>query len=71
MPATLRRRLPVRPTSLERRIKDAHGPVELAPISNVPITVKLTEDSKVIYQTIGQIGRNQRSVRSRLHFAAH
>ncbi len=31
------------------------GPVELAPISNVPITVKLTEDSKVIYQTIGQL----------------
>ncbi len=43
------------PNSLERRIKDAGGPVELAPISNVPITVKLTEDSKVIYQTIGQL----------------
>ncbi|MGA7925563.1 MAG: cohesin domain-containing protein [Candidatus Sulfotelmatobacter sp.] len=43
------------PSSLERRIKDAPGPVELAPISNVPITVKLTEDSKVIYQTIGQL----------------
>jgi len=28
---------------------------ELAPISVVPITVKLTEDSKVIYQTIGQL----------------
>jgi len=43
------------PSSLERRIKEAGGPVELAPISNVPITVKLTEDSKVIYQTIGQL----------------
>ncbi len=43
------------PSSLERRIKEAPGPVELAPISNVPITVKLTEDSKVIYQTIGQL----------------
>ncbi len=43
------------PNNLERRIKDAGGPVELAPISNVPITVKLTEDSKVIYQTIGQL----------------
>jgi general secretion pathway protein D len=43
------------PNSLERRIKEAGGPVELAPISNVPITVKLTEDSKVIYQTIGQL----------------
>jgi general secretion pathway protein D len=43
------------PSSLERKIKEAGGPVELAPISNVPITVKLTEDSKVIYQTVGQL----------------
>jgi general secretion pathway protein D len=43
------------PNSLERKIKDALGPVELAPISNVPITIKMTEDSKVVYQTIGQI----------------
>ncbi len=43
------------PSSLERRIKEAAGPVELAPISNVPITVKLTEDSKVIFQTVGQL----------------
>ncbi len=43
------------PNSLERKIREAGGPVELAAISNVPITVKLTEDSKVIYQTIGQL----------------
>src|SRR5216683_346890 len=43
------------PNSLERRVKEAQGPAELAPISNIPITVKLTEDSKVIYQTIGQL----------------
>lgn len=43
------------PNSLERRVKEAQGPVELTPISNIPITVKLTEDSKVIYQTIGQL----------------
>jgi general secretion pathway protein D len=43
------------PSNIEKRIKDAGGPIELAPISNVPITVKLTEDSKVIYQTIGQL----------------
>jgi general secretion pathway protein D len=43
------------PSSLERKIREAAGPVELAPISNVPITTKLTEDSKVIYQTIGQL----------------
>ncbi|MGD0568958.1 MAG: cohesin domain-containing protein [Candidatus Sulfotelmatobacter sp.] len=43
------------PSKLERELKEASGPVELAPISNVPITVKLTEDSKIIYQTIGQL----------------
>jgi general secretion pathway protein D len=43
------------PSNLEREIREAGGPVELAPISVVPITVKLTEDSKVIYQTIGQL----------------
>jgi general secretion pathway protein D len=43
------------PSSLEKMVKNAGGPVELAAISNVPITVKLTEDSKVIYQTIGQL----------------
>jgi general secretion pathway protein D len=43
------------PNNLERRVRDAAGPVELAAISTVPITVKLTEDSKVIYQTVGQL----------------
>src|SRR3984885_4333314 len=43
------------PGSLRRKISEAGGPVELAAISVVPITVKLTEDSKVIYQTIGQL----------------
>jgi general secretion pathway protein D len=43
------------PNSLERKVREAQGPTELAPISNTPITVKLTEDSKVIYQTIGQL----------------
>src|ERR1700688_4921703 len=43
------------PNSLERKVREAGGPVELAAISNIPITVKLTEDSKVIYQTVGQL----------------
>jgi general secretion pathway protein D len=43
------------PNSLEQRVKEAPGPVELAAISNTPITTKLTEDSKVIYSTIGQL----------------
>ena len=40
---------------LQKLLQTAQGPVELAPISNVPITLKLTEDSKVIYQTIGKL----------------
>src|SRR5258707_1015998 len=43
------------PDELRKKIREAGGPVELAPISNIPITVKLTEDSKVIYQTVGQL----------------
>src|SRR5262249_39305038 len=43
------------PNSLRRRVEQAGGPVELAPISNVPITLKLTEDAKVIYETVGKL----------------
>jgi len=42
-------------TPIRKRLEEAQEPVELAPISNVPITLKLTEDSKVIYQTIGKL----------------
>ncbi|MBI1741365.1 MAG: type II and III secretion system protein [Acidobacteriales bacterium] len=42
-------------TALRRRLESAQGPVELTPISNVPITLKLTEDAKVIYETIGKL----------------
>jgi general secretion pathway protein D len=40
---------------LEQRLREAGGPVELAPISNVPINLKITEDSKVIYETVGKL----------------
>jgi general secretion pathway protein D len=40
---------------LKQRIQNAGGPVELQPVSNAPITLKLTEDSKVIYDTIGKL----------------
>ncbi len=42
-------------SALRRRLEQAQGPVELAPISNVPITLKVTEDTKVIYETIGKL----------------
>jgi general secretion pathway protein D len=44
------------PTSdLSKRVEEAQGPVDLAPISNAPITLKLTEDTKVIYETVGKL----------------
>jgi len=43
------------PAGLERRVQEAAGPVELAPISNVPITVKLTDKSDTVFRTIGQL----------------
>ena len=43
------------PASLEKRAHEAPGPVELAPISNIPITVKLTDKSDTVYRTIGQL----------------
>jgi len=43
------------PPGLERRVHDAAGPVELGPISNIPITVKLTDKSDTVYRTIGQL----------------
>jgi general secretion pathway protein D len=44
------------PIGLERKVHDASGPVELAPISNIPITVKmLATKSDVVYRTVGQL----------------
>lgn len=40
---------------LNKRMEEASGPVELAPISQTPITLKLTEDSKTVYETIGRL----------------
>jgi general secretion pathway protein D len=43
------------PSNLEREIKEAAGPVELAPISNIPLTIHDSEDSKLVYETIGKV----------------
>src|SRR5437868_4583057 len=43
------------PDSLRKRLAEAQGPVELSAISKVPITLKLTEDTKVIYETVGKL----------------
>ena len=42
-------------TGIQKRLDEAAGPVELASISNVPINLKITEDSKVIYETVGKL----------------
>jgi general secretion pathway protein D len=36
-------------------LSDALGPVSLSGVSNVPITLKMSEDSKVVYQTVGKL----------------
>ena len=44
------------PASLEEKVRQASGPVELAPISSTPITVKmLNTKSDVVYRTVGQL----------------
>ena len=51
----------VQPTSraplegLSESASNAAGPVELAPISQTPLTLKLSEDSKTVYETIGKL----------------
>jgi len=40
---------------LRQMLESAQGPVELAPISDQPITLKLTEDTRMIYETIGKL----------------
>ncbi|HEX3821848.1 MAG TPA: cohesin domain-containing protein [Candidatus Sulfotelmatobacter sp.] len=44
------------PEGLKKRVHEAAGPVELAPISNTPIAVKFAnEKSDTVYRTIGQL----------------
>jgi general secretion pathway protein D len=43
------------PNVLQKMVQQAGGPVELQSIPNVPINLKITEDSKVIYETIGKL----------------
>ena len=46
---------PTPESTLHKRMEEATGPVELAPISDTPITLKLSEDSKTVYETIGKL----------------
>ncbi|HZR64258.1 MAG TPA: cohesin domain-containing protein [Terriglobales bacterium] len=40
---------------LQKMVQEAGGPVQLAAIPTVPMTMKQTEDSKIIYETIGKL----------------
>jgi len=42
-------------SELRKMLAEAQGPVELAPISSAPITLKMTEKSSVIYETVGKL----------------
>ncbi len=46
---------PTPESGLTRRMEEATGPVELAPITPTPITLKMSEDSKTVYETIGRL----------------
>ena len=46
---------PTTESELTKRMEEATGPVELAPISQTPITLKMTEDAKTVYETIGKL----------------
>jgi general secretion pathway protein D len=46
---------PTPQSALTRRMEEATGPVELAPISQTPIILKLSEDTKTIYESIGKL----------------
>jgi len=43
------------PSVLEQRLQNAGAPVQLGAIPNVPMTMKQTADSKIIYETIGKL----------------
>ncbi len=43
------------PTELQKRLETAIAPPELTPISSALISIKLTGDTKTIYQTVGRL----------------
>lgn len=48
-------RPPDRADILRQRIEQAQGPVTLAPINDQAITLRIANDSKTVYQTIGKL----------------
>ncbi len=46
---------PQPPDATRKRVEGAQGPVELKPVSETPITLHMTDDIKVLYQTLGKL----------------
>ena len=46
---------PTMQSGLTKRMEEATGPVELAPITATPITLKLATDTKTVYETVGKL----------------
>lgn len=42
-------------SGITRRLEEAAGPMELAPVSPQPITLEISNDSKLVYETIGKL----------------
>lgn len=42
-------------STIDHLLADAAGPVELAPISTQPITMQMTADAKMVYETVGKL----------------
>ena len=42
------------PQSVAREMSQMAGPIQLKPISDEPLTLHMTEDSKVVYETVGK-----------------
>lgn len=42
-------------SSITKRLEEAGGPVDLAPVSQQPITLEISNDSKMVYETIGKL----------------
>jgi len=46
---------PTTESGLQKRLDESTGPVELAPISQTPITMSFTQDAKTVYESIGKL----------------
>ncbi|MCU1285595.1 MAG: type and secretion system protein [Acidobacteriales bacterium] len=46
---------PPSPSPISRRLEEAAGPAELAPVSNQPVTLEISNDSKFVYETLGKL----------------